>query len=361
MRKSCFFLFLLALATGPVFSQATNADLALQKGNEAVELMDAGKFAESLSLLREAEQLDPANVNYPYEIAYAYYAQKEWEKAKVQLESLRSRKDANDHVYQLLGNTYDNLGSPRKAIETYEAGLKKFPQSGPLFLEMGNMQYLQKDYDKALSYYEKGIQEDPKFPSNYFRAALLYCNSEEEVWGMIYGEIFMNLERNTARTADMSKLLFDTYRSAIQIKSDTAFSISFSKGVMTIPANFKKGDTPKLPYGIGVYEPTIGLAIVGEKKVDLSSLNRIRTAFVKSYFALGHNKEYPNVLFSYQSQLANAGHLEAYNYWILMKGEEAEFEKWEKANGDKWKRFVAWFREHPLPLNQSNKFYRKQY
>ncbi len=73
-----------------------------------------------------------------------------------------------------------------------------------------------KDYNKALTYFEKGIEVAPNYSSNYYWCARLYCNSTEEVWGMIYGEIFMNLERNSKRTAEISKLLFDTYKKEIK-------------------------------------------------------------------------------------------------------------------------------------------------
>lgn len=42
---------------------------------------------------------------------------------------------------------------------------------------------------------------------------------------------------------------------------------------------------------------------------------------------MGHDKEYPNILFSFQKQVKDAGHIEAYNHWILMKGDEEAFQK----------------------------------
>ena len=62
------------------------------------------------------------------------------------------------------------------------------------------MKVTTKEYSIALNYYEKGIEIDPKFPSNYYRAALLYDYSDHEIWGLIYGELFMDLEPNTKRT-----------------------------------------------------------------------------------------------------------------------------------------------------------------
>lgn len=355
-------VFLLFILTGTfVYAQTTNKEKALEKGKEAIKLMDSGKFDESIKLLEEAQKLDPDDINYPYELGYAYYAKEDYKKAGKYLESILNHKDVNDRVYQLLGNTYDINGNAEKAIETYENGLRLFPNSGNLYLEMGVIQMGKKDYGKAISYFERGIEVAPKFPSNYFWAAKIFCNSSEEVWGMIYGEIFMNIERNSKRTAEISKLLFDTYKSEIKFTSDTAFSVSFTKNSTIDLNNLSEPGKMKLPFGVGVYEPTLIFSVLSEKSIELQSLNAIRKNFVENYFANGHDKTYPNILFSYQKQVKEAGHMDAYNYWILMKGDEVGFDKWQSENKEKWEGFAKWFGDNELRVSNTNKFYSGQY
>ena len=81
----------------------------------------------------------------------------------------------------------------------------------------------------------------------------------------------------------------------------------------------------------------------------------------KIYYEKEHNKSYPNILFEYQKQVEKAGHLEAYNHWILMKGDEDGFSTWVSENEDKWDKFVEWFTKNSLKLSNKNKFYRNQY
>lgn len=352
---------LLFITAGQITFGQTNKEKALEKGNQAVKLEDDGRVEEAIKLLEEAQKLDPDNFNYPYELAYAYYATKDYKKAVNYLEGILKYKDINDRVYQLLGNCYDNLDKGDRAIETYQEGLKKFPNSGNLYLEMGVVQMGKKDYNKALGYYEKGIEVAPKFSSNYYWAAKIYCSSTEEVWGMIYGELFMNMERNSKRTAEISKLLFDTYKSEIKFSSDTSFSVSFSKSSSINIDDLKDPSKMKLPFGVGVYEPTLIFSMLSVKSIDINSLDNIRSTFIDNYFKNGHDKTYPNVLFSYQKQVKDAGHIEAYNHWILMKGDEDGFDKWKSSNKDKWDSFVKWFGDNGLKINDTNKFYSGQY
>ncbi len=349
------------LIAGQIAFGQTNKEKALEKGNQAVKLEDDGKVDEAIKLLEEAQKLDPDNYNYPYELAYAYYATKDYKKAIKYLEGILKNKDINDRVYQLLGNCYDNIDKGDKAIETYEEGLRKFPNSGNLYLEMGVMQMGKKDYNKALGYYEKGIEVAPKFSSNYYWAAKIYCSSTEEVWGMIYGELFMNMERNSKRTAEVSKLLFDTYKSEIKFSSDTSFSVSFSKTSVINVDDLKDPSKMKLPYGVGVYEPTLMFSMFSAKVIDISSLDEIRSSFVDNYFMKGNDKTYPNILFSFQKQIKEAGHMEAYNHWVLMKGDEDGFDKWQTANKGKWEAFTKWFSDNKIQIDDTHKFYSGQY
>lgn len=352
----------IALLLTPVcFFAQTNREKALEKGNAAVQLEDEGKYNEALKLLEEAEKLDPEKYDYPYEIGYSYYAMADYKKALKQFKKVIGYKDINDRCFQMLGNTYDALGESEKALESYDQGLKMFPASGRLFLEKGNVFWAKKEYNKALPFYEQGIEADPAFASNYYRAAKLYCSSTEEVWGMIYGELFMNLERNSKRTAEISALLYNTYKSEIKFASDNNFSVSFSKNATIQIDKNTDPSAIKLPFGIGAYEPTLMLSIIGETAIDLNSLDRIRKQFIEQYYKTGNDKKYPNILFEYQHKLLESGHLEAYNHWILMKGDEAAFDAWQASHKEAWESFVKWFNENQLELDNTHKFYSSQY
>lgn len=354
-------LLLMLVAGQDAIGQNNDLETAAAKGKQAIQLMDNGKIEESIVLLKEAQKLDPKNVNYPYELAFAHYLKQDYKSAIKFLEGIKNHKNVNHRVYQLLGNSYDYSGKSEKAQLIYEEGLKLFPNSGSLYLEMGVLLIGKEEYNKALGKFEKGIEVDPKFPSNYYWASKLYLNSTEEVWGMIYGEIFMNLERNSKRTAEISKLLYDTYKSQIQFPSDTSSSVSFSQNATIQISDLSDMSNFKLPFGVGVYEPTLLISLMSVRTININTLDTIRTNFVKYYFEMEHQKKYPNILMDYQKEIVEAGQFEAYNHWLLNNGEPEAFQNWQKDNADKWNNFIVWFKSNGIELNESNKFSRFQY
>jgi tetratricopeptide (TPR) repeat protein len=351
-------LFVLLFTAPAVYSQ-TDSQKAIELKENAIKLMDEGQVDESLKILKDAQKLDPENIFIPYEMAYANILKKDYKEAIKIIEKIIDNPKVTDQFYQLLGNTYDYWEKSDKAIEAYDAGLKKFPNSGKLYLEKGNVYLIKKDYNKAIPLYEKGIEVDPNFPSNYYRLALLFCNSKESMWGLLYGEIFLNLEHGSKRFYEISELLYATYKEGIKITSDTSSKIDFCEIVLDASALTDKKNI-KFPFCMP-FGTTFSIAMVGAKTVDVNSLCGIRTNFLSAWYQFKHDKEYPNVLFEYQEKVRVAGHLEAYNHYMLAGADSDSFKEWAAANKEKLHNFATWYRENPITLDAQHKFYRGQY
>lgn len=319
------------------FAQS-NEKIALEKAREAIKLMDEGKLDESIKILEECQKLDNKNHIYPYETAYAYIQKKEYKTAIKILKKTTKYKSSNSRVYQTLGNCYDYDKQPEKAIKAYDAGLKKFPNAGNLYLEKGNIFLGKKEYNKAIMNYEKGVKVEPMYTSNYYRLALLYLNSNDKLNGLIYGEIFMNLERTTKRTQEISKLLFQTYKNSIEIDGDNA-KIDFCE--IVIGDNDFNGDKLKLPL-CAIFGKNFILGMINQKEVNLNTISEMRSNFIENFYKEDY-KDYPNVLFDYNKKMLDKGIFEAYNHYILQIGSPDEFEKWKSKNIEKYNDFVKWY------------------
>lgn len=352
MKKLTTLLILISLTLISNGQSKADKQKAYDNAIEALKLMDSGEIDKSINMLEESCKLDSENMNYPYEIGYAFYLKEDYSKSIEYFEKVIRMKDVNDQSFQMLGNAYDMNKQPEKALETYKKGLEKFPESGKLYLELGNMH--QDDWNKALEFYEKGIEVDPTYPSNYYWATKIFCNSTEEIWGMLYGEVFMNIERGSQRTEEISKLLFDTYFNEIKFLSDTSMTVSFCQSAVVY--NDKKVEIPFCM----VYEPSL-LYAISEQEITISSLNRIRTNFISFYFERKFNKSHPNILFDWHKSLIDNGDFECYNYWVLMQGSSEEFNDWVSLNNDKFQKFLNWFSDNPMQIDNNHKFHRYQY
>lgn len=350
---------LTAVLLGLIFNaQAqTNREKAIELKNQAIELMDKGKIDESLTLLKQAQEMDPKYINTPYEIAFAYQLAKEYDKSIETAKPLLKHPDVFDLVYQLIGNSYDMKGEKDKAIQYYDKGLKKFPKSGNLYLEKGIVLASQEKWDEALNTWESGIIADPTHSSNYFYAAKILSQTAEKIWGVYYGEIFLNLESNTQRTQQISKLIYDTYKLCLPIK-DNKWNLAFSHKA----TNIAFGNIKDFKFS---FETTHNLAMEqGYKNVDpqftIENIIKVRKQFLIKWNE-DFSKTYPNAIFQYHDKLIRNNMFDAYYYWILKDGSTVEFNSWKSKNQSTYDNFLAWFNENPLIISDNNKTNRFSY
>ncbi|WP_374440024.1 tetratricopeptide repeat protein [Epilithonimonas sp.] len=350
-------LLLILIAIYSLSLAQTKKEFALEKGKAAIKLMDEGKIDESILLLKESQELDPDNFDYPYEIAYAYCQKKDYQTAINIIEKLENYKNVNFQLYQIWGNAYDLLGKPAEAIKIYDLGIKKFPNKAALFLEKGVVYEFEKKYDKAIETYQNGIAVEPKYPSNYYRLSKLFLNSKNIVPGLIYGEIFLNLERTTNRSLEMSELLYNSYKNAITFESDTKLKIDFCEAIIDLK---KYEKDKKLPF-CSVYGKSFILALLNVKQFNLDSFATVRKEFLKLYFKKDY-KEYPNFLLNYLKKVSDHNFFDAYNHYIFQMGAQKEFEDWSSKNKNKYEKFIEWYVNPENIINPTKEnFYKYEY
>ncbi|MDO3425112.1 tetratricopeptide repeat protein [Chryseobacterium sp. APV1] len=342
-------ILLILLISFQIFN-AQKREFKCEKVYDAVELIDQSKFDEAINILKECEKIDPSDYTYPYEIAYALLQKKDYKNAISQLEKIKSYSTIQADYYQLLGNTYDYDNNPKKAIATYDEGLKKFPNSGRLHLEKGVM-YEYEQPEEAIKIYEKGIRVDPTYPSNYYRVSNLYLKSDNKLPGLIYGEIFVNLERTTKRTQEMSEKLYKTYKNAIDIKDEKSSTISLCK-VISVDVNSLNKN--KVPFCM-MFEASMMLSSLGEKEFTYESFTKIRKNFLKEY-STRIKKSYPNVLMDYFKKMEDQKVFDAYNHYVFQIGDEQAFAAWKEKNEEEYQKFADWYTkdENKLKIDKTN-------
>lgn len=316
-------------------------------GTEAIELMDNVEFEPSRAKLLEAKALDPSSYVYDYEIGYSYYLQEDYKPAIKALKKTAKRPDAGKEVFQLIGNAYDYLENKKKANKAYQEGIERFPNSAVFHVELGIMEQLAGNWDEAGNYWEAGIRVDPNYPSNYYHLSRLFARTDKHLWTALYGETFMNLERGSARTAEISELLLTVYQTAIELGEDTA-SVHFIKDHQWSLSAIQESQFPSsLLFGINMTLATV--SIKGEKEINVQTFPTLRAAFLEAWDGQELETK-PNYLFDWLREIKDAGHFEAYNAWLVSEGDKVGFEFWMSSYPESWTGFVDWFNENQLEI-----------
>lgn len=301
------------------FSQSTNSKTMLET---ARSFMNQGDNDNAIIVLTRALQQDNKNLELQKNLAFAYYLKKDYARALETIKPILDRNDADVVSFQIAGNIYKALEEVKECEKAYKKGLKKFPKSGPLYSEYGELLWAKKDY-AAIDQWEKGIEADPSHAGNYYNAALYYYFTKDKVWGLVYGEIFVNMESLTERTAAMKKLLLDAYKEKLFPAADMAKSDKKNKNAFTRAF-------------LETMSKQLSLANSG---VNTKVLTMIRTRFILDWFEK-YAKKFPHRLFDYQRQLLQAGMFDAYNQWLFGMVENfSAYDEWTKTHATEYATF----------------------
>jgi tetratricopeptide (TPR) repeat protein len=354
--KQLFILLTALLFFHNTYAQSEYDKLkALDFALEAMELINKDDNWESIYLLKKAQKLDPDNFAYPYEIGVAYFLQNDNKNAIKHLKKASKKESSQVQCFSFLAKVYKANNQQDKAIDTYEKGIEKFSYSGELYFELGFTFHQAKILESAILFWEKGIAYAPSYASNYYAASIYYCqNTSEQFWGMLYGELFMNLERDTERTDEISTLLYSTYQ-------QTIIYAGKQSNINLMPIHYEIENKRTFPTLYKQVMDSVLQENLEEKEFSIRSFTLAKTAFTNKWYANQVNQTFKNSLIDWNKKLLNLGYFEAYSYWLLRKANQKEFEKWYYFNKKKFDAFLRWFSINPLEINQENHFYRYQY
>jgi hypothetical protein len=349
--KSCilFFLSVILLSSSfPVSSQSKeDVKEANEKFENALQTFHKGDSKGALEILNECIELNPKEISYYYEMAFIYYSTGNYKRAlKIGL-SIKNHKKVHPEVFTLIGNCYDILGDWKKSLDIYAEGLKKFPDAGRLYFETA-ITYARLDNDsQAINNWELAVDASPNYASSYYYLAKFFYSSAEPVWSRIYGEIFMNLEPDTKRTKEISKLLYMNFERFLHFKGDTL------QLVMSNIKNekYKKASTFEFIHMLGTSK--LG------KKFSISFIDSVRANVAEAWNETNRNF-FPIPIIILQNKLIENGLMEAYDYWLFKSGNETEFNKWFDNNSSKYRELVKWMNDNPLILDSANYFSRNK-
>jgi Tfp pilus assembly protein PilF len=281
-----------------------------------------GDYANAIIVLNNALKQDPNNLEVLKDLSFTYYLQKDYPKALNTARPLAERSDADVQSYQILGMIYKATDARKDCEKMYKDALKKYPKSGVLYNEYGEVLGT-KTGDDAIKLWEKGIESDPGFSGNYSNACKYYYSKQNFAWSIIYGEIFVNIESYSKRTNEIKDLVEDGYKqlfSNIEVQKKKEAKNAFITAFLTTLSS----ESSSISQGI-----------------TAQTLSVLRARFVPDWFEK-YAAKFPFRLFDYQQQLIKSGMFNAYNQWLFGEADNSQtFETWAGTHAEEYKKFTA--------------------
>ncbi len=318
MKKLSSAIFYCLLAFAGFAQTQTTAQLQ----ETARSFTKQGDFANAILVLNRAKQQDPNSIPVTKDLAMAYYYQGDNPKALETINTIIDRDEIDDQTYQMAGMIYRRGDMQKDAEKMYRKALKKFPESGPLYNELGELLWDQKNFD-AIKQWEKGIEADPSYSKNYYNAAKYYYLTPDKVWSLLYGEIFINMEPLSNKTPEMKQILLNGYKK------------------LFADANIEKSITDKTPFVRAYAKEINGQSDIAASGINTETLTMIRTRFILNWFGNADDQKFKYRLFSYQQQLLREGLFDAYNQWIFGSAQNLlAYQNWVNTNSKTYDEFL---------------------
>ncbi|MEQ1553222.1 MAG: hypothetical protein ABL929_03530 [Ferruginibacter sp.] len=308
MTKRFFLVLFLQIA----FYLSSYAQTVNELQTNARAFMRQGNYENAVIVLTRCAEKEPTNTSVGKDLALSYYYIQNIAKALETIKPVLESNDADDQCFLIAGNIYKQLEQPKESEKVFKKGIKKFEESGPLYNELGEIQILTGNKD-AIKNWEKGIQKDPSYSKNYYNAARFYFFNKDNIWSILYGETFVNMEPNSTKSVEIKKIIIENYK---QLFSENNF------------ANASKTTNSFATKVIATLKKQASITGFG---INAETLYMIRTRFILDWFS---EKDSPAFkLFEYQQQLLKAGMFEAYNQWLFGITENINsYQNWVKTN-----------------------------
>jgi Tfp pilus assembly protein PilF len=312
-------------------SSSSSAQDANEFYSTAKKFINKGKLDSANYYLGKALALSPDNLEMLEDLLYVQYLDRDFSKAISLAKNLIGRSDAGIKTFQVAGMVFKEIADFKEAKKVYEKALLKFPNSGVFYNEYGDLLSQMNKPSEAIKQWEKGIEMDPGYSSNYYFAARYYAANKNPVWAILYGETFVNIESLTDRSTEAREMLTWLYKQISTPGFLTTANNVFAGAVVT---TYSK--QPPIP----------------QNDLSVQGLTLLRMNFINDWKA--YNARFPFKLFEYHEQLIKEGLFDAYNQWLFSSFDANAYKSWVEANKEKQAAFQQFVggRVYKVPTGQ---------
>lgn len=313
---------------------------------EGIKYHDRGEYKEALKMYNAVLEVDSLHCKALYESAFSAFRMADNEQSLVYAQrAMRSCSERRHHeLYQLMGNSYDDLGQREESIKMYRAALASGPDNYLVHYNMAVTFFRMGKEDSSLAHGERGAMLKPKHPGSLFVIASLYSAQDRTVPSILALLRFLTLEP-TGNRAEVSRRLLESL-----VRRDFTRGTS-TDGRVKIDVTSKLSSAQDSIYnGIALLFPAFVASELESVKTDapipFTTWQKILPMFTD---LLGLITADPSLIPPIQAahreyflQLGEAGHSDAFVHYIFSGSNNDEISAWMTINAKAVANFKDW-------------------
>ncbi|HMN32676.1 MAG: tetratricopeptide repeat protein [Chitinophagaceae bacterium] len=313
---------------------------------KAKNYIQQSDYANAIMVFNQAVNIEPDNQLFNRELAYTYFLLGDVIKAEKVIKPLLKNEEVDEQTFQVASKIYRALKKTDDAKTVINKGISKYPTAGALYSEKGEIYTQEKKYKSASEAWEKGVENAPSYHLNYYNLTKVYFFTKQYLWAIIYGETFVNMESFSAKSEELKKIIFESYKFLISDLNNKALDGKVNR--YEDPKNFETS----------CYKVFDDIKNIVTGGINSDNLSQLRMRFVIDW-----NKQfattYPLALFDYQQQMILNQHFDPYNKWLFGNIDNSQqYKQWTQKFASQMNHFDSYFRNNKL-IPRENQYYHK--
>ena len=358
MKRILFTLIILTLPLAFI-AQDDEVQALIEKG---IVEHDKGNYETAISLYDQALDLDPKNCTAKYEKAFSSQMMQDYKTSDKICRDIIDNCDEEGVLrgaYTTLGNSLDIREKPKKAIEVYEEGIKRFPDAYLLHFNLGITQVGVGEYEESIQSFQTAATYNPYHASSIYYMGLLELDMGRTVQGCISLMVFLSLEPNSQRSENAFAALYETIMNmgSVEQTGDNEYTI------MLGPSNDdekKKYSFDEIAGALQLTSMIMQLDIESDDEeldidLDMSEYGKFKSV-ITTLMELLENENYKKKKGYYWKQLAYflanvqaSGYTEAFIHDISVSSQFSEdATQWLDDNDEHYREYINWYNEFPF-------------
>lgn len=344
--RSILIASLVAYSLGGVAirAQAQSGATAETLIKQGISQYDQGQYQQAIASYEQALKLEPTNSTAQYELALTYNATNRNDEAVALCKRLL-KQDATPgaEVYGTYGNALDGLRKPKEAVKIYEEGLKKYPNDGPLYYNMGVTQASSlNQLEAAIASMQQSVRCREAHANSHAALASLTTTQGNRIPALLETVRLLELEAEGKRAAASLAALDKMMGQGVQQTGEKSFTINLPMDMVKDVGRKNAG-----PDNFAAADMLLTLASAldhDEKNKDKSATERFIEKFSSLCKSLEENKPEARTGFVWQYyvpyfvELEKRGHVPALAYAI------------QASRAENVPEVKAWLSEHPVQV-----------